>query len=257
MKTIGLAAWKGDIAKHFLRRAEHLLEKQGVDGWIWIVRRTNDCTDRLMKALAEQSPTPLLVIEESWPASDDRLLTLSVMADALLNEALMRGAERVLYHESDLISPRDIAVRLSQVMEAGENRGAVGGWPCLASDGMDESLHLYPGAFRIGTNLQMSIGDEPAVLPLFYDTWGYRLDDKRFASNPPYAPCYRADEPFRLDTIGSVALIDAKYLHAGARMGHYGFVHLCDRIRSMGGEVWCDPRIVINQPLELWTFETN
>ena len=36
-----------------------------------------------------------------------------------------------------------------------------------------------------------------------------------------------------------------------------GFVRLCEQIRVLGGEIWCDPRITITQPLELWTFENN
>ena len=129
--------------------------------------------------------------------------------------------------------------------------------PCLASVGMDESLDLYGGAMRLGRHMQLHVEGQKPAEPFFYDTWGYRHDGQRFASVPPYSPCYRPDEPFRLDTVGSVALIDARYLQLGARMEHEGFVNLCGRVREQGGEIWCDPRITINQPLELWTFQDN
>lgn len=257
MKTLGIAAWKGDVGKHLLRRTSHLLDKQGVSGWIWIVRDVNDCTTKALGYVQDHSPVPVIVIIEPWEKPDDRILACSLVGDVAINAAIMRGAERVLIHESDLISPEDIVPRLAAVLDGDRRRAVAGGWPCLASEGMDESLDLCDGALRLGRQMKIDIGGQPAHLPLFYDTWGYRHDGQRFSSMPPYSPCYRPDEPFQLDTVGSVALIDAAYLRGGARMENEGFVGLCDRIRQMGGEVWCDPRIIVNQPLELWTFQTN
>jgi hypothetical protein len=199
----------------------------------------------------------VLIIVEPWTKPADRLLACSLVGDVAINAALMRGAERVLIHESDLISPEDVVPRLAAVLDADPKRAVASGWPCLASVGMDESLDLYEGAMRLGKHMHVMLGDDQAPLPLFYDTWGYRHEGVRFSSSPPYSPVYRPDEPFRLDTVGSVALINAEYLRLGARMENEGFVGLCDRIRQLGGEVWCDPRIVVNQPLELWTFQNN
>jgi hypothetical protein len=257
MKTIGISAWMGDVGKHFFRRTQHLIDKTGVSAWIWIVRGTADCTTKALGFVQDNSPVPILVIEEPWQKPEDRILACSIVGDVAINAAVMRGAERVLIHESDLISPDDIVPRLAAVLDAGERRAVAAGWPCLASVGMDESLDLYSGAMRLGKHLQIEVGGKPATLPLFYDTWGYRHEGQRFASVPPYSPCYRPDEPFRLDTVGSVALIDASYLRLGARMECEGFVGLCDRIRQQGGEIWCDPTLTINQPLELWMFQNN
>lgn len=257
MKTIGISAWKGDAGRHLARRALHLIDKQGVDAWIWIVRRVNDCTDKMLEWVAEHSSVQIGLIVESWEAPEDRLVRCSLVGDVAINAAIMRGAERVLIHESDLISPDDVVPRLAAVLDGGERRAVAGGWPCLASVGMDESLDLYGGAMRLGRHMQLNVEGQKPAEPFFYDTWGYRHEGVRFASVPPYSPCYRPDEPFRLDTVGSVALIDARYLQLGARMEHEGFVNLCVRIRQQGGEVWCDPKITINQPLELWTFQNN
>jgi|GEM_PF-6719039 len=257
MKIVGVSMFMADCGKHLQRRLEHLVSKRGVSAWVWIVRRTNDVTDRLLHAFVDSSPVPAMVIEESWPQPADRLMAVSMAGDVAMNAALMRGAERILFHESDLISPEDVALRLGEVLDSSPAAAVAGGWPCLASEGMDESLMLFDGAARLGREMQIAFDGQPAALPFFYDSWGYRLDGQRFASVPPYSPCYRPDEPFRLDSVGSVALIDARWLRYGARMEHDGFVRLCDQIRQMEGEVWCDPRIIINQPLELWTFQNN
>lgn len=257
MKVIGVSAWMGDCGKHFNERVEHLLGKPGVDAWVWVVRPTNDITAKLLASVAERAPDRVLVIEETWEKPADRILACSIVGDVAINAALMRGADRVLIHESDLISPHDLVERLSAVLDAGEKRAACGGWPCLASAGMDESLMLCPGAARLGEHLQIQTVGEPAPLPLFYDTWGYRFEGQRFSSVPPFSSCHTPDAPFRLDTVGSVALIKSPWLHQGARMEDGGFVGLCESIGLMGGEVWCDPTIIINQPLELWTFQNN
>lgn len=257
VRTIGVAAWRADCGKHLLRRAQHLVDKQGVAEWVWVVRPTNDPTLRMLQVFAESSAVPVVVLAEDYDAPTDRILRVSIPADIGLNAAVMRGAQRVLYHESDLISLEDVALSLGGVLDAGDPRAIVGGWPCLASDGMAESQMLFDGAARLGREMSISIDGEPQPLPFFYDSWGYRLDGERFSSVPPHSPCYRADEPFRLDSVGSVALIDARYLHSGARMESGGFVRLCEQIRLLGGEVWCDPRVSITQPLELWTFENN
>lgn len=257
MKTIGISAWMADCGKHLKERAEHLLSKPGVDGWVWIVRPTNDVTSKMLRYIEEEFSGTLFVIEESWEKPAERLLAASIVGDVGINAALMRGADRVLIHESDLFSPHDLVERLADVLDADAARAVCGGWPCLASAGMDESLMLCDGAARLGEHLQIQMDGKPAPLPLFYDTWGYRSAGARFTSVPPYSPVYLADDPFRLDTVGSVALIKAEWLRLGARMENNGFVGLCERIGLMGGEVWCDPRVIINQPLELWTFQNN
>ncbi|NBW21642.1 MAG: hypothetical protein EBR82_78170, partial [Caulobacteraceae bacterium] len=212
--------------------------------------------EKMLRFVIENSPVPVILIVEPWDKPADRLLACSLVGDVAINAALMHGAGRVLIHESDLISPPDVVQRLADVLDGDEKRAVAGGWPCLASVGMDRSLDLCDGALRLGEHLQLHLGGGPAPLPFFYDTWGYRHEGVRFTSVPPYSPCY-STEPFRLDTVGSVALIKGEYLRCGARMENEGFVGLCDRIRQLGGEIWCDPRLIINQPIELWTFQNN
>jgi len=239
VKTIGLAGWKADVGKHFFRRVTHLLDKPGVDHWIWGVRETNDLTFMILENLASGESERLTVVKEEWPPWPERILNLSVLGDWGIGLALQAGADRVLIHESDLITPTDVVDRLSATPGA-----VVGGWPVLANKDVPEELMLYPGAM---------LAEQGA----FYDTWAYRQDGVRFLNREPYHPSYVADRPFRIDSVGSVALVDAEYLRRGARCFPGGFVGLCESVRRLGGEVWCDPTVPVVQPLELWKFNDD
>lgn len=237
MSTIGISMWRADFSRHFTRRVEHLLEKSGVDHWVFVVRKTNDLTFDMLSAVA--ASRNITVAMEEWTPPSDRMLRLSLAGDLGISEALRLGASRVLWHESDLISPPDLVGLLERTQAA-----VVGGWPVMAHKGIDTSLHLTPNGY--------AADGEP-----FYDTWGYRLGGKRFENRPPYHDGYPPVGPFRLDSVGSVALIDASYLRSGARFGCGAFVALCQAVSDRGGEIWCDPSVPVVQPLELWEFNDD
>jgi hypothetical protein len=239
MKTVGISMWKAAVGRHFRDRADHLLRKAGIDQWVFVVRRTNDLTLQAIQVLAERSSGRIIVVVETWPAPTDRMARLSRAADAGIETALAAGASRVLYHESDLRSPDDVVERLEATKAA-----IVGGWPVLPGHDCDRRLLLRHDAMLLGETV-------------FYDTWAYRVGGVRFMNKAPYHAVYAPDRPFRLDSVGSVALIDADYLRRGARFAPGAFVSLCEQARSLGGEVWCDPRIEIQQPLELWEFNND
>jgi hypothetical protein len=239
VKTIGLAGFKGDVGKHIKRRVHHLLEKTGVDHWFWGVREDKDMTLDYLKQI-ERTTGRVTVSVEEFPAWSNRILHLSVIGDLGLSAACMADADRVLIHESDLMTHPDIVERL-----AATEGSVVGGWPVLAGDDTPDELMLYQGAMRL---------DTPGV---FYDTWGYRAGGVRFKNQPPHHEVHTPGSPYHLDSVGSVALIDAAYLRRGARMFPEGFVGLCGAVRSLGGTVWCDPRIPVVQPLELWKYNDD
>ena len=232
MKTIGISMFWADAGRHLSRRAKHLLEKEGVDEWVWVVRPAADMT---MEFLRQESQGHRVVIaDESWSALGERMPRLSVAADFGVGIAMARGAERILWHESDLISPPDVVALLGRTTAA-----VVGGWPVLPGTGCDPALMLMPDS--------STLPDEK-----FYDTWGYRLGGVRFESDAA-----RPDEPFALDSVGSVALIDAEHVRRGVRFFPGAFVKFCEWVRATDGEVWCDPRVKIVQPLELWVFNND
>ena len=236
MTTIGISMFRWDAGKHLVRRVSHLLAKRGVDKWIFMVRPEMDMTAAMLQTY---EGAKVNVIQEWWPAVEDRMIRLSVAADVALSAATDAGADRILWHESDLISPTDVVGLLART-----DGTIVGGWPVLPGHETPAELMLHTGAVRLDTEK-------------FYDTWGYRHQGERFTNEPPYAPAYRPDAPFQLDSVGSVALIDASAIRRGARFSPGAFVNLCGTARAGGGTVWCDPRVKIVQPLELWVIRND
>lgn len=227
--------WHADAGKHLARRAKHLLAKEGVTRWVWVVKPHKDCTEAILRGMAEESGKAVTFIRE--PASDGtRLERLSAAGDLALN-TVGAADDFLLWHESDLLTLPDVALRLAALQKP-----VVGGWPML-------SHHPdHPELMLAGAKLER---------PLFYDTWGYRAGGALFTNDPPYHAVYTSDRPFQLDSVGSVVMVEAEYIRRGARFVNYGLVELCRQVRRMGGSVWCDPRVPVVQPVELWTFETH
>lgn len=230
-----LSMWYGDAGKHLADRALHLFRKPGVTRWIFGVRPHRDCTEQFLDALADYAGRgdEVVIYKEPNAQPAARIERLSLAGDRLLS-AIGDESDYVLWHESDLFTRDDLVPRLAETPAA-----AIGGWPVLSHD---------PENPELGVQTPKRMILDP---PFFYDTWGYRAGETRFANLPPYHEVYRP-EPFMLDTVGSVVLIEADYIRRGARMNGGGLVGLCDSIRHMGGQVWCDPRVPVVQPMELW-----
>lgn len=245
VSIVGISMWYGDAGKHLADRAMHLFSKVAVDRWIFTVRPARDATQYFLSSLADYAGADVEIIVEPEEQLEDRLPRLSAAGDNALDH--VRGSEtHILWHESDLFTPDDVAVRLGDArLPSAKWPAAIGGWPVL-------SHHPDHPALGIKTPRRMTL--DP---PIFYDTWGYRKDGVRFGNKSPYHECYRPDEPFQLDSVGSVVLIDASYIDAGCRMNGNGLVGLCESIRARNGEVWCDPRVPVVQPLELWTINND
>lgn len=241
MKIVCISMFYRDAGKHLADRLTHLYGKKGVSRYIHKVKPGPDCTPAIIESVANRLGAEIDMILEDEPDYGDRLATLSAAGDVAL-DAVRGDDDLVLWHESDLFSDDDIAERL---MTAVEKPAAIGAWPWLSHCPGRQDLGL-PGRHR-------TLLPEP----IFYDTWGYRKDGVRFGNQPPHHQCFTLDRPFRLDSVGSVVLIDAAYIRRGARMRGNGLVGLCADIRRMGGEVWCDPRVPVVQPTELWVFNDN
>lgn len=239
MKVTLVSMWYGDAGKHLAERALHLFAKAHVTRWIFGVRPSRDCTEQFLDALASYAGKSNVVIyrePDEQPVA--RIERLSVAGDRLL-DMVDDEADYVLWHESDLFTQPDVAARLAMTDAA-----AVGGWPMLSHD------PAHPG---LGVKTPKRMILDP---PIFYDTWGYRANGKRFGNEPPHHDVYRP-EPFPLESVGSVVLVKADYIRRGARMDGGGLVGLCEEVRGLGGEVWCDPRVPVVQPMELWTANND
>lgn len=246
MSIVGISMWYADAGKHLSDRALHLFSKVAVDRWIFTVRPSRDATPYFLSSLAAYAGVDVEIIVEPEEQLEDRLPRLSAAADNAL-EHVRDSETHILWHESDLFTPEDVALRLGDAgLPEAKYPAAIGGWPML-------SHHPDHPALGIKTPRRMTL--DP---PIFYDTWGYRKDGVRFGNKPPHHECYRPDEPFRLDSVGSVVLIDAWWIRQGCRMNGNGLVGLCESMRAKAnGEIWCDPRVPVVQPLELWTVNND
>jgi hypothetical protein len=235
-----LSMWYADAGKHLADRVLHLLNKPGVNRWIFTVRPHADCTEQFLCLLADYAGKgdEVVIYKEPEEQISERINRLSVAGDRLLS-MVDDEADYVLWHESDLFTPDSLVPRLLETPAA-----AIGGWPVLSHD---------PEWPELGVQTPKRMTIDP---PFFYDTWGYRAGGTRFCNQPPFHEVYRP-EPFQLDTVGSVVLVDAGYVRRGARMNGGALVGLCDSIRGMGGEVWCDPSVPVVQPAELWVFNND
>jgi glycosyltransferase involved in cell wall biosynthesis len=90
--------------------------------------------------------------------------------------------------------------------------------------------------------------DEPETR--FYDIWAYRWKGGSF---PPHTPAWYWDnypqEPFEIDTAGSVILLDAKAIKDGARFTQEeAIVSFCKQFKERGYQLWCDPTVYVRHP---------
>jgi hypothetical protein len=240
MKTLLLSMFYADAGKHLADRASHLFAKQGVTRWIFSVRPHNDMTDYFLASMAEhagKSEGEVLIYREGGEQPEDRLERLSLAGDRLLS--CVEDEDYVLWHESDLFTLPDVAERLAAV-----GSGVAGGWPVLSHD------QAHP---ELGVKTPKRMLIDP---PIFYDTWGYRSGGTRFSNYEPFHECYQPGQ-FQLDSVGSVMLVQAEYIRRGARMNGNGCVGLCESVRNMGGQVWCDTTVPVVQPAELWKMNND
>lgn len=239
MNIVCVSMFHRDAGKHLADRLSHLYAKQGVSRFVHKVKPGPDSTPAIISVVANRLGVDVEILHEEEANLGERIRTLSAAGDAAL-DAVRDDDDYVLWHESDLFSPVDLVARMLKTDAA-----VVGAWPWLSHCPADMSLGL-PGSHR-------TLLPEP----IFYDTWGYRKDGRRFTNLPPHHECYRSGSPFALDSVGSVVLVKADYIKRGARMNGNGLVGLCEAIRGMGGDVWCDPRVHVVQPVELWVFNDN
>jgi hypothetical protein len=84
----------------------------------------------------------------------------------------------------------------------------------------------------------------------FYDVWAFRMGGKMFE---PAAPAWYfarfGDQPFELESVGSVVLFDMEVITAGLRLTYdEAIVGLCGQARERGYRIFADPSIHILHP---------
>lgn len=216
--------WRNDSARNLDTRAAHLLSKTNPTGamrWVWVVGDSADDTEPRLHAIAAASGCDVTMVRYDTHIEGDsparRLTRLSNTANAAFE--MLRDEDDVwIIHESDLISPANLVWRM-----------VVSGKDVLAP--------------------WITLGDR------FYDSWGFGKDGVLFNNDYPYHACYRPDQPFELDSVGSVMMFPADQLRRNVRFHNMGVRDLCKQFKENGLKIWCDPTIHVIQPVELWTVQ--
>lgn len=218
--------WRTDAARRLPDRVEHLLAKlEDYPNlrYVWAVGDSADDSEQALRDLS--TGYPVTVIRRDTGIKGDgpgpRLRRLSLTGNVYF-EAVQPTDDYLLIHESDIISPPDLVNRMVGVAQ--EGYCPLAGWPVL---------ELAPGKW------------------VFYDIFCYRRVGRRFRNEPPYHACYRHDRPFEVDSFGTVFLMAATDAPR-IRMETQAVLDICEQLRGMGRTLWVDPRIVVEQPHELW-----
>jgi len=227
-KVVMASIWRNDADRRIEDRVAHLMSKTYPDmRWLWLVGDSYDGTySALQKAILDRREKKGVVVEifvsDSGISGDDhatRLRRLSIAVNDVFDRVEPEDGY-LLWHESDLVSPPDIAERLLAT-----GKCPVAGWPIL---------HTQKGI-------------------MFYDVFAYRRDGVKFSNLPPYHTCYRPDVPFTVDSAGSVIMFRSEDVGAGGvRCRTDALIEICDGLRARGREIWVDPSIPIVQPANLW-----
>lgn len=216
--------WRDDAQKHIPVRTAHLLSKTYPSlRWVWVVGDSMDDTEQRLQAVidAHHDLDITLVRGDTGITAEDpanRVARLGQTANVGLAQVHEADAW-VLVHESDLQSPADVVEQL------------------LAAE-----KPVCGGSVWLSVNGQT----------VFYDTWGYRKGGELFSNHAPYCTGYDAEQPFEVDSVGSVYLFPAQDVLEGARYDQWAVVGLMRALRERGRSVWCVPAVRIVQPVDLW-----
>lgn len=240
--VVMLSMWRNDAKRRLQERVTWLLSKTyPALRWVWIVGDSSDDTEAKLRELAVKHPAGERVTiarRDTGIAGEDpesRIRRLSETANAWF-DYVEEDDVYCLIHESDLVSPPNVVERLLAT-----GKCPVAGWPVL------------------------EVNNER----LFYDTFAYRCWGWRFGNRAPYHPCYRPDEPFEVDSVGSVWLFYAgdvrvKSARPGAALRQdqdvarcidRAALDLCAWMTAHGRSIWVDPSLTILQPASLWTMQ--
>lgn len=215
-----------DQHRQLEERAAHLLSKAATYRnmrFVFVVGDSTDATATLLMQYSYFADNVKIVEITTGIEGEDapsRLRRLSVTANHYFK--YVDGADYVLIHESDIVSPANLVNLL--VANAEQGRCPIAAWP---------TLEIRPGEHWM------------------YDIWAYRKDGVHFTSKPPYHQCYQPDKPFVVDSAGTV-LMFAGEDSGNVLMDKQAVLDLCWHLRELGRTIWVDPTIEVVQPHSLW-----
>lgn len=184
--------WRNDAERNIHERMAHLTAKTYPNmRWVWVCGDSSDATADILRDYAEErryhDGLDITVVEHFTGIDGmdhrSRLHRLSASCSEAL--AQVRDADDyVLVHESDLLSPPDLA---EQFLATGKDHIAAATW-----------LEIFGRR-------------------LFYDVWGFYRNGKRFYNDPPHCDGWTDDQLIEVDSFGSCWMIPADGFKGGGR----------------------------------------
>lgn len=219
--------FRNDADRAIVDRVEHLLAKE--ESWpnlryVWLVGDSTDGTARILAHLCNGYDNVRIAEITTGIEGDDadsRLRRLGATANHYFG--FVDGADYVIIHESDILSPYNLVSRMVSLAERGIC--PVAAWPVIEIGGQR----------------------------LCYDIWALRENGIVFRHTPPYHPAYEPDRPFRVDSFGTCFIMhgeDAPLI----QMRDRAVLDLCYQLRQAGRTLWVDPTLIVEQPVELWQY---
>jgi len=212
-----MSIWRNDAEKQIHQRVEHLLAKQAychTMRWDWAVGDSTDATEEILREYA---------------AYDERIHVSRFDTGLPESDVIEQRRLRSATTASDLLAtiPEDLAFVCWHESDLRSPRNVIdlllaGSLPCAA----------WP-IIKLPTGTQ------------FYDFWAYRDLGGGHIFNAP------DNQRFEVSAFGSLWLAQAELMR-GRRMNEEACVSLCKQWRSEGVRLWADPRIIVEQPVDLW-----
>lgn len=226
-KVVMISFWKNDADRFIEERARHLLAKTYPNlRWMWSVGDCVDDTLDRLRFLAEGADVQFVDSTTNIPGSamNVRYLRLSKMATMTFRH-IRDDDELALVHESDIESPPDV---IEQLLQSGKI--PIAGWPII----------------KLGGHT------------LFYDTWAYHRYGQCFSNKAPYHFCYldRDDDVFEVDGFGTVYMMPAQSIR-NMEIREEAVREICENLKSAGMSLWCDSRVIVQQPRRTVEFHHN
>lgn len=219
-----MSLWRNDEHHEIHERVKALLSKSCVGeevAFLWAVGDSTDDTESILREYEEKNRRLIQVVNVDTGIFEEDLVSrrtrLSQSATKMFDALGMYfiATDYACLHESDLISPSDI---LGRLLSSG------GGNPCAG----------WPVINLTGT-------------PQFYDIWAYRHTNGRYFTPDEKRP----DHLIQVHGFGSV-WIAPTWMVANRVLRADAIRELCDQWRREGHPMYCDPSIIIEQPVGLW-----
>lgn len=222
-----MSLWRNDADRNLRERALHLLSKSSAAHTTLYLWAVGDCDDdtwlKLSEIVEEHVDTHDIILlgADTGLVGEDvdtRRMRSSATATRMFDFLKLYSdeAEYVLLHESDLQSPPDV---IDQLLKGGGGNPCAG-WPIIKLNGDT----------------------------LFYDTWAY----KYISGGYFFAESPRPQLPFPVHGFGSVWVAPTRFV-AGRVLKRFAIRELCEQWREERIPMFCDPRVIIEQPTSLWS----